>query len=69
MTTTSNPTPSGKMRVCVNMLTDVHVNAKKVSHEEITRMGPIPGMKRKRKEDDEEESGGKAAPVYVGKEN
>ena len=46
----SIPTPTGKLRVCVNMLTDVHINAKKIDYENITNLGVITGMKRKNTE-------------------
>ena len=49
----NNPVPSGKMRICINMLKDVHVKAKKVTQEDITRLGAIIGLKRKREDGDE----------------
>ena len=48
-------TPMGKMRVCINMLYEQHINAKKIEYETVTCLGAIIGIKRKREKEDEME--------------
>ena len=48
----TEPVPSGKMRICINLLSDVHVKARKISKETITRLGAIVGLKRKNEDEE-----------------
>ena len=49
------PTPTGRIRVCMNELEEQHINAKEITTESITNLGAITGIKRKRDEESESE--------------
>ena len=51
----SAPMPTGRNRVCVNLLNDIHSEVKKLAYENVTKEGPIVGIKRKNEEKVDEE--------------